>query len=93
MRPARAKACLPKVGTGFGKKDTLEQRAKAMARIRMIATRFRSLPAKPSSPGADPWKFNHCRGPLRPKYDWERPMMDGEFKMIVDQRFSIQIRV
>ena len=38
----KTKACLAKVGTLFGKKDTLKQRAKALARIRMIAPRFGS---------------------------------------------------
>ena len=37
MRMFRVRACRPKVGTGFGKKDTLKQRAKATARIRTVA--------------------------------------------------------
>ena len=37
------KACLPKVDTGFGIKDMLQQRARAMARIRMIATGSRLI--------------------------------------------------
>jgi len=36
-----AKACLPKVGTGFGKKDMRKQKPKALLRFRMIATCFR----------------------------------------------------
>ena len=51
LKRRRAKARLPKVGIGFGKKDTPKQRAKALERIRTIATRFS---CRLSPPGRQP---------------------------------------